>query len=144
MNNDNTLLFQGMGMNFYSEENSKHSDVGNFRIRTAFKDSTGKKVFFECGNGYLAKKEGYYLHVDFLFNITKDPTIDDCNSSKIDFDRIELRNNYKYTKNDILKFVNEKFGTVFSDIKVTSLGSDSYRVGNSTQGYNLMEDFLNN
>src|SRR5699024_408509 len=140
MKNEKTLLFQGMGMNFYNEENSKHSDVGNFRIRTAFKDANGEKVFFECGNGYLAKKEGYYLHVSFLFDITDDPAIDDCNYSKIEYDPIELRNNYKYTKNDILKFVNEKFGTDFNNIKVTSLGSDSYRVGNSTQGYNLMEN----
>ena len=139
-----TLLFQGMGMNFYTDENVKHSDVGNFRIRTAFKDSNGKKVFFECGNGYRAKKEGYYLTVDFLFNITDDSTIDDCNYSKIEYDWIELRNNYKYTKNDILKFVNEKFGTDFKNLEVTSLGSDSYRVGNSTHGYNLMENFLSN
>ena len=139
-----TLLFQGMGMDYYLPENWEHSDVGNFRIRTAFTAANGEKVFFECGNANRPKSNEYYLFINFLFNITDDPKIDDCNHSRINYDQSKLRDNYKYTKKDILKFVNDKFGTNFTDLQVNSLGSEGYRVGRNPKGYNLMENYLYN
>ncbi|MDO7204271.1 hypothetical protein Q5M85_09075 [Paraclostridium bifermentans] len=38
-------MFEGAGMNIYEEG----SDVGNYRIRTAFIDNNGNKIYLELG-----------------------------------------------------------------------------------------------
>lgn len=71
------LYFEGAGMDFYSEEQTKYSDVGNFRIRTAFKNLEGTEYYIEFGRGIRREKNSkgkfiviseWGLHIDYLFS----------------------------------------------------------------------------
>ncbi|WP_145142227.1 hypothetical protein [Paenibacillus sp. Y412MC10] len=47
------LYFEAAGMDFYEEETYKVSDVGNFRIRTAFANDQGEQYYIELTNAAI-------------------------------------------------------------------------------------------
>lgn len=114
------LYFMGMGMDYdpARDIDMAGSDVGNYRIRTTFHDKNGDIIFVEFGRGYLRENKkvisSIALRIDFQFNKSVD---EDCNKSgiKIDYEKL---NQYRYTKKDIVAYLNETFGTEFDDIEV--------------------------
>jgi len=145
MINNKTLYFEGAG--WADAESSRSTDVKNCRIRTAFTNNENKKIYLEIlqGNIYNQKKknqiEKYYIHIDSIFYITDDPEIDDCNSSRIKHDWLEIKNNYNYTVEDITKVINNLCNTDFNNI-VTLPDLAGYRVHKEKGGYNLANDFI--
>lgn len=137
------LLFEGAGGDYKNEL----SDVGNYRIRTAFVNNEGIPVYFECGghektheykNGRRKKlKRPYWsLHIDHIFYLTGDC---DENKTGIRYDRA-LVSEHRYTKADIVKLVNLFCNASFEDIEVLD-SFEGYRVhGNAHSSYNLMDD----
>lgn len=121
-----TLYFEGAGC-------VPCNDVENCRIRTAFTNKNGKKIYIELLSGYknifvkydkngrklkhpkMISEDGC-LYCDFCFYITEDPEIDDCNKSRLECERKHVT--AKYTKENILAFVNENCNADFDEIVV--------------------------
>lgn len=130
-----TLYFEGAGC-----EGTQRNDVENCRIRTAFTNNDGKKIYLELMSGAIP--EGH-LYVDFCHYITLDK--DDCNESRIKEVERQL-NGLSYTKVDILKLVNEKLNCSFDEIVILPWLSGYYVHEKTARGcnkYSLMEDFTN-
>lgn len=102
------------------------NDVENCRIRTAFTNKDGKKIYIEFLNGYKHTRKGNgkvvsepgYLSCDSCHYITDDPEIDDCNKSRLSCERNSEMEKVKYTKENILAFVNENCNADFDEIVV--------------------------
>lgn len=111
------------------------NDVENCRIRTAFTNKEGKKVYIEfitgCKyttveygkNGRKLKNpktisESGYLSCDHCHYITDDPGIDDCNVSVLECERNSSIKEVKYTKENILNFVNIYCNADFDEIVI--------------------------
>lgn len=104
-----------------------NSDVENCRIRTAFTNNDGQKIYLEMISNEINKynekvysEKGYKLGdcigwIDFLHYITNDPKIDDCNESRLPFER---HYSFLFTKENILKFINEKLNCSFDKIQI--------------------------
>lgn len=146
-----TLYFEGAGLDFYE---SCPSDVGNYRIRTAFKNLNGDSIYIELGrssrfcqvgkNGKTLKKpklvSEWALHIDYVFEIVPGEK-DNCNNSRINYDWQHIKDNYDYTKSDITRWINENLNCDFDTIEVLDWLS-GYRVhGKGQEKYNLMDDF---
>lgn len=149
-----TLYFEGAGC-----EGTNVNDVENCRIRTAFKTDDGKEFYLELMSGCenyrkyeappeaVKKRNGhdyYYTYpnmiiVDFCFEIFNGNG--DCNNSRHKIER--NRTGLSYTKENILKLVNENLGCSFTDIVILPWLS-GYRVhsGNPKRKYNLMDDYV--
>lgn len=116
-----TLYFMGMGMNFTSEE-VKGSDVGNYRIRTTFKDNNNNIIFVEFSRGHKLERinnklvitSDLALHVGHLFNLS---VSDNENESHIKSNS----EGYLYTKADIIRFINDNFNVSFDDIIILDI-----------------------
>ncbi|HBF4443294.1 TPA: hypothetical protein KON86_002927 [Clostridioides difficile] len=127
------LLFEGAGMNIYEEG----SDVGNYRIRTAFIDDNGDKIYLELGgnlqNCKTAKRFGWYTHIDHCFNISV--------STDENVSRIKLNNTFfkGYSKMDLTNYINENLNCNFDTIEVLDW-MEGYRVHENRNKYNLMDD----
>lgn len=123
-----TLYFEGAGC-------VPCNDVENCRIRTAFTNRDGKKIYIEfisgCKNTLIEygksgrklknprwEREDGYLYCDYCHYITEDPKIDDCNQSRLDCERNQEIEKVKYTKENILAFVNENCNADFDEIVV--------------------------
>lgn len=122
-----TLYFEGAGC-------VPANDVENCRIRTAFTNKEGEKIYLEmfsgckhtkvkCGkNGRKFKNpkwitEDGYICCDSCHYITSDKEVDDENYSRLSCERNpELK--VKYTKANILAFVNEHCNADFDEIVV--------------------------
>lgn len=146
------------------------NDVENCRIRTAFTNKEGKKIYIEFIQGCKVTKVEYskngrklknpkyisengYLTCDFCFYITDDKTIDDCNYSRVKCDdgkNVERNmdiEKVKYTKENILQFVNKYCNADFDKIVVLDnlagfrAMNDSYGVYSS---YNYGDEFVYN
>lgn len=111
------------------------NDVENCRIRTAFTNKEGKRIYIEFISGYkhtLVKydkngmelknpktiSEDGFLYCDFCHYITDDPEIDDCNKSRLECERNSNIEKVKYTKENILNFVNKYCNADFDEIVV--------------------------
>ncbi len=114
-----TLYFEGAGC-------VPCNDVENCRIRTAFTNKEGKKIYIEFLSGYKHTRqkngkvvsEPNYLSCDACFYITDDPEIDDCNESRLKCERNQEIEKVKYTKENILAFVNKYCNADFDEIVV--------------------------
>lgn len=123
-----TLYFEGAGC-------VPCNDVENCRIRTAFTNRDGKKIYIEfisgCKNTLIEydksgrklknpkwEREDGYLYCDYCHYITEDPEIDDCNKSRLSCERNQGMEKVKYTKENILAFVNENCNADFDEIVV--------------------------
>ena len=115
----NKLVFVGMGMDF-KPKNDKY--IGNHRIRTYFKNNGGVLCFVEFGT--TTNKD--FLRCDHgLMNTKKSYDERDSLTEREQTEkRIKIENikgDYiKYTKENILKLVNESFNCSFKDVEVYS------------------------
>lgn len=139
------------------------NDVENCRIRTAFTNKEGKKIYIEFLSGYKHTKiefgkngrklknpkwisEDGYLSCDFCYYITDSPEIDDCNKSRLSCERNQDIEKVKYTKDNILAFVNKHCNADFDGIVVLD-NLAGYRVFadvnkcNTSKGYNFGDAF---
>ncbi|MDF2950566.1 MAG: hypothetical protein K0S18_149 [Anaerocolumna sp.] len=127
-----TLYFEGAGC-----ENTNRGEISNCRIRTAFTNNDGKKVYVELSGAEKTmddlKKykrfEGYEIgeaigFIDSCHYITDNQKIDDENSNRIN---IENNRHFSYSYDGILKFINENCNCSFDDIEVLDWLS-GYRV----------------
>ena len=102
-----TLYFEGAGC-------VPCNDVENCRIRTAFTNIEGKKIYIEFLSGYkhTRQKNGKivsepgYLFCDACFYITDDPEIDDCNKSRLSRKR---REKVEELKKEFCALFNQKY-----------------------------------
>lgn len=101
------------------------NNVENCRIRTAFTNRDGKKIYIEllsgCKNRIKYPKiisEDGYLCCNYCHYITEDPEIDDCNYSRLDCERNQNMEKLKYTKENILTFVNENCNADFEEVVI--------------------------
>lgn len=138
------------------------NDVENCRIRTAFTNKEGEKIYIEFISGYKHTVVEYdkngmksknpktisedgYLYCDFCHYITDDPEIDDCNTSRLGCERNSDIETVKYTKGNILNFVNKYCNADFDEIVVLDnlagfrVFSDGKR--NTFAGYNYGDEF---
>ena len=138
-----TLYFEGAGL---SSAIRGYSDIPNCRIRTAFTNDNGKKIYLEILADEVTKKDfrASWLKypagtpigfIDSAHYITDDPEIADCNSSKIHYDNgkaIERNCDsvFIFTYENLLKFVNEKFCCSFEKVEVL----------NELTGYHVFND----
>lgn len=151
-----TLYFEGAGI-----ENTYRGELSNCRIRTAFTNNEGEKIYLEI-LGYEKTKEDdkkYHRYenysvgdaigfVDFCHYITDDNKIDDCNNSRLPYER---NGNISYSYKGILNFVNRKLNCSFDSIEILESLS-GYRVfkkensgGYSTsKSYNFGDEFQYN
>lgn len=139
-----TLYFEGAGC-------VPANDVENCRIRTAFTNKAGEKIYLEMSSGCKHTRVRYgvagklespkkiittedgYICCDFCHYITSDPKIDDVNYSRLSCERnAELK--MKYTKANILAFVNEHCNADFDEIVVLD----------NLAGYKVFADYTKN
>lgn len=149
MTKNNILYFEGAGMFFNNRElESSFSDVGNFRIRTSFKNLDGRQIYLELGNGKELGKRNtlkrMFLTVDFCFYVPEDKE-QEINYSEL----YDIRNEHlkprklDYTKNNIIKWINENLNCNFDSMEVLDQFY-GYHVHNGDRTYNLMEDITIN
>lgn len=129
------LYFEGAGW-----EGTQRNDMENCRVRTAFTNNDGKKIYLEmtCCAGANEGK----AFVDFCHYITDNK--DDCNKSRIM--GIEKMISCMYTKSDILKFVNDSLSCGFEKLEILPSLSGYYVHDKSENGHNkytLIDDFTN-
>ncbi len=145
-----TLYFEGAGC-------VPCNDVENCRIRTAFTNKEGKKIYIEFLSGYKHTKVEYgkngrklkhskivsesgYLYCDSCHYITDDSQIDDCNKSRLSCERNQEIEKVKYTKENILAFVNQYCNADFDEIVVLD-DLAGYRVHRDNGKYNTPERY---
>ena len=151
-----TLYFEGAGC-------VPCNDVENCRIRTAFTNKEGKKIYIEFLRGYKHTLVEYgkngrklkhpktisedgYISCDSCHYITDDPDIDDENYSRLKCERNSNIEKMKYTKENILKFVNQYCNADFTEIVVLDnlagfrVFSDIYNK-DKTKRYNFGDKF---
>lgn len=145
-----TLYFEGAGCEW-----TQTGEIPNCRIRTAFNNDKGEKVYLEILGTVKtvadAKKykryQGYEVgeaigFIDACFYITEDKEIDDCNESRLQY---EVNGNISYSYDGILKFVNEQCGCSFDEVVILN-GLSGYRVfsdkgRNTIESYNYGDEF---
>ncbi len=116
-------------------------EVANCRIRTAFTNDDGKKVYIELlsytvekidhkkWKRYFEYEVGTVLgFCDCCYYITDDPNIDDCNSSCLPCER-KRNGQFLYTYEGIKNFINENCNASFDEIIVLD-NLAGYRVFN--------------
>lgn len=148
-----TLYLEGAGC-----EGTDKGEIPNCRIRTAFTNNEGKKIYLEILGiektmddlKKYKRYEGYEVgeaigFIDSCHYITDDPMIDDCNNSRLECER---KGNISYSYNGILNFINENCNCSFDNIEVLGWMS-GYRVfadGNrgTFKGYNFGDEFQYN
>ena len=126
-----TLSFEGAGW-------VPCNDVENCRIRTAFTNTEGKKIYIEFLSG-SGINEGL-LFCDYCYYITDDPDIDDCNVSTLHCERNSDLRRVKYNKKNILEFVNKHCNADFDEIIVLD-NLAGYRVFTDSGRHNTSERY---
>lgn len=119
---DKTLFFEGAGC-----EDTYRGEISNCRIRTAFTNNEGRKIYLEI-NGYEKSQddlkkyhrfENYEVgdaigFIDSCHYITDDPKIDDDNSQSLGKGNMTI----PYSCKGILGFVNYECNCSFDNIEV--------------------------
>ena len=144
-----TLYFEGAGW-----EKAQYGDVPNCRIRTAFTNRFGKKIYLELTCGHMGKEQekharanGYkhestdWMNIDFCFYITDDPDVDDCNESRLKYDRmLDWSWQKPWTMESIKTFVNRNLCGGFDDVVVLN-DLSGYHVHGDHGKYNMGDEF---
>ena len=132
------LFFEGAGC-------VPRGDVENCRIRTAFTNDKGVRIYLELSGMEVTKHTA-----DRLKCYTNVAFVDHChyiNGGKYDYEDIvrdcERKVNFEYTKQEILNFVNNRLHCSFEQVIILDM-FDGYRVHAGKGSYNFMEDFLYN
>jgi len=128
-----TLIFEGAG--WEGSDISKATDVTNCRIRTCLRNNSGRVIYLEMACCHFenpkvmpewAKGFDYGAYIDSIF-YTDSNWDNRRNYSK---ELQPLTNiHFKYSKENILKFVNEKLNCSFDDVVVYNNGE--VRIHNS-------------
>jgi hypothetical protein len=134
-----TLYFEGAG--WFDADTSKATDMRNCRVRTAFTDNAGRKIYLEMSAHVVTKNSSPIVKnftvacwVTDCFYITGDR--DDCNNNRI-LNRGEVT--FEYNKENVLKFVNS-LGCNFKDVE-TLPDLAGYRVFKDGGGINFGDEF---
>lgn len=146
------LYFEGAGC-------VSAGEVANCRIRTAFTNDNGKKIYIEFTSytvsEYDHKKWKRYFEYeietvlgfcDYCYYITDDASIDDCNESRLS---CECNGQFIYTYEGIKNFINKNCNASFDEIVVLD-NLAGYRVfnnsgkHNTSEAYNFGDTFLYN
>lgn len=115
-----TLYFEGAG---WSGAQVGKTDILNCRIRTAFSNNEGRKVYLEILAHEVRRDRSKDLgietglaagYVDSAHWITDDPAIDDCNASRINLEDRFFLYNYETLK----EYINKNFNCSFEKIQV--------------------------
>ena len=111
------LYFKGAG---YDEpEQNKQTDVGNPRIRTAFSDNKGKKIFMELRCNMTPKKLVGSDSTYFGIPCTVQYIVKDKNEENVFAENVFLKEKeFVYSISGILKFVNSIKNVHFDKIQV--------------------------
>ena len=110
----NKLVFVGMGMDFKS---STINHIGNHRIRTYFQNNKGILCFVEFGT--TTNKD--FMRCDHALMNTKREwnSLNERNQEQRISILERMKGNYtKYTKENILKLINENFDCSFKEVEV--------------------------
>lgn len=143
------LYFEGAGF-------VPAGEVTNCRIRTAFTNDDGKKIYIEFTsytvtnidhkkwNRYLGYEVGTVLgFCDYCHYITDDPSVDDCNKSRLSCER---NGQFIYTYESIKNFINKNCNASFDEIIILD-NLAGYRVfndsgkSNTPEAYNFGDTF---
>lgn len=117
-------------------------EVANCRIRTAFTNDDGKKVYIEFS---CVVKTGLGC-CDHCHYITDDPSVDDCNKSCL---LCERNGQFVYTYEGIKNFINKNCNASFDEVVVLD-NLAGYKVfndsgkHNTSEAYNFGDTFLYN
>lgn len=148
-----TLYFEGAGC-----EGTYKGEINNCRIRTAFTNNKGNKVYLEILGTEKTiddlkkyhRYEGYEVgeaigFIDSCFYITDDTAIDDENNNRL---HCERKSSISYSYKGILDFVNKQCNCSFDNIEVLGWMS-GYRVfsdgkHNTFASYNYGDEFQYN
>lgn len=108
----NKLVFVGMGMTYSGD------DVGNYRIRTEFKNAGGLQFFIELSSAgsdsnpkWAMVHHAIYRELTFLLGEPKEVSHDN-------YKNLEYNSSVVYTKESILEFINKNFGCSFKEMEV--------------------------
>jgi hypothetical protein len=121
----NKLVFVGMGMSY---EPRYEGDPCNHRIRTEIVNAHGQRFFIEVGTG-----RGDEMRVDHSINRTLQEVYKDDHHKQGEFynyGNLERLGQYpKYTKENIIRLVNDTFGCKFNEMIVDdyNLTTDDYQ-----------------
>jgi len=137
------LYFEGAGMDY---EVGQHSDVGNYRIRTAFTNDEGIEYYIELGRATKRNKKGvvindWGLRIDHLFKI------EDRHKEELSLGGYEIKTDHKeiaklnYTTKSITNWINTNLNCSFGTIEVLSQ-FHGYRVHDGSRGYNLIDNHV--
>ncbi len=135
------LYFEGAG--WADADTSKATDVGNCRIRTAFRNDKGEAIYLELTSCEVSKHSAPSLE-----KYTFAGFVDSCHYILGDDDEnkhcIHHRNSktFEYTKANILKFVNS-LGCSFSEVVILP-DLAGYRVFKDGGGHNFGDEFIFN
>ena len=132
------LFFEGAGC-------VERGEVENCRIRTAFVNDEGKGIYLELmGFDVTAKspdKHKVYKTAGFVdFCHYTEQKKENGWLNYVPIKEVERGENFEYSKQGILNFVNEKLNCSFTEIKVLD-SFDGYRVHKDGGGYNFIEEF---
>lgn len=142
------LLFEGAGC-------VPRGDVENCRIRTAFTNDEGKRIYLEITGSETTKHTPEHLkeytnaaHVWHCFQCTDETPNDDCNLHRLRDPKGKAfeRYNFEYSRAGILEFVNKNLHCSFEAIEVCDgYEPGAYRVHGDKHGIrNLMEEYKRN
>lgn len=130
------LYFEGAGC-------VPRGDVENCRIRTAFINDEGTRIYLEIISLEVTKNTSESLKrfknaglVDHCHHILGGEPTNDW-----DMFHIERNVSFEYCKKEILNLVNKKLHCSFDEMIVTDM-FDGYHVHADHRGYNLMDDFV--
>ncbi|NCB44778.1 MAG: hypothetical protein EOM59_19480 [Clostridia bacterium] len=152
-----TLYFEKAGCDFWNDEPIKTiSDIGNYRVRTAFMANDGRKIYAEFSRGYRYETESKtgkaykqpkrIHHAALNVNFAFEPTLMESGGklwrteNNIKYPFVEVMNNYEYTKKDILKFLKTYCRADFDEIEVLPITADFHPL-HSDGSYSTSEDY---
>ena len=148
-----TLYFEGAGMDFMDQSDKDYSDVGNHRIRTAFLNDNGEKIYLELNHSRVEKKDkrkhcqGYPVGalvawVDHCFYIDRKYADEELSNEYV-YHECDRKVRFPYTLQGILEFVNKEIGCSFDKVEVLDR-FEWYYVHGENRTYNLMDDHTPN
>lgn len=135
------LYFEGAGMDF----NEESSNVGNYRIRTAFINNDNQEIYLELSGTFFDDKKnnrfGWKTFITDCFNLSISTN---QNESSI---QLKTRTIGGYKKENIINWVNENLNCSFESMEVLDW-LEGYRVHggykNGEYTYNLMDNHEKN
>lgn len=116
-----TLIFEGAGWE------GTQPQVGNCRIRTRINNNDGRIIYLEMGGTEIGKHsgilQGQYKNMGYVDFVHYEDIEEDRKSNHSQELRKFEHNRFEYTKENILRFVNENLNCSYTDIQVINNGS---------------------